>query len=61
MGNGMDHTSGNGPFIVATQMPGFASGFSARSGGNVYDLNGAIPKGMGLTGINLGSSTLGLV
>lgn len=61
MGNGMDHSSGNGPFIVATQMPGFASGYSARSGGNVYDLNGAIPKGMGLTGINMGSSTLGLV
>jgi len=61
MGNGMDHTSGNGPFIVATQMPGFARGFSARQGGNVYDLNGAIPKGMGLTGINLGSNTLGLV
>lgn len=61
MGNGMDHTSGNAPFIVATQMPGFASGYSARSGGNIYDLNGAIPKGMGLTGINLGTSTLGLV
>ncbi|HSX83798.1 MAG TPA: DUF1552 domain-containing protein [Cellvibrio sp.] len=61
MGNGMDHSSGNAPFIVATQMPGFATGFSARSGGNIYDLNGAIPKGMGLTGINLGTSTLGLV
>jgi hypothetical protein len=61
MGNGMDHTSGNGPFIVATKMSGFASGFSARQGGNVYDLNGAIPKGMGLSGISLGSSTLGLV
>ncbi|MDO8345619.1 MAG: DUF1552 domain-containing protein [Cellvibrio sp.] len=61
MGNGMDHSSGNAPFIVATQMPGFASGYSARSGGNIYDLNGAIPKGMGLTGINLGTSTLGLV
>jgi len=61
MGNGMDHSSGNAPFIVATQMPGFVSGYSARSGGNIYDLNGAIPKGMGLTGINLGTSTLGLV
>lgn len=61
MGNGMDHTSGNGPFIVATKMPGFASGYSARQGGNVYDLNGAIPKGMGLSGITLGSNTLGLV
>ncbi len=61
MGNGMDHTSGNGPFIVATQMPGFVRGFSARQGGNVYDLNGAIPKGMGLSGITLGSNTLGLI
>ncbi|MES2674401.1 MAG: DUF1552 domain-containing protein [Pseudomonadota bacterium] len=61
MGNGMDHTSGNGPFIVATQMPGFKSGFSASTGGNVLDLNGAIPKGLGLTGITMGSSTLGLV
>jgi hypothetical protein len=60
MGNGMDHSSGNGPFIVATQMPGFTSGYSARQGGNIYDLNGAIPKGMGLTGITLGTSTLGL-
>ena len=61
MGNGMDHTSGNGPFIVATQMSGFARGFSTRQGGNVYDLNGAVAKGMGLSGINLGSNTLGLV
>jgi hypothetical protein len=61
MGNGMDHSSGNAPFIVATKMPGFRSGYSASGGGNIYDLNGAIPKGMGLTGINLGSSTLGLI
>lgn len=61
MGNGMDHTSGNGPFIVATQMPGFARGHSRSGGGNVYDLNGAIAKGMGLSGINLGNNTLGLV
>jgi hypothetical protein len=61
MGNGMDHSSGNGPFIVATQMPGFKSGFSASSGGDVLDLNGAIPKGLGLTGITMGSSTLGLI
>ncbi len=61
MGNGMDHSSGNGPFIVATQMPGFVRGFSANSSGDVLDLNGAIPKGLGLTGINMGSSTLGLI
>jgi hypothetical protein len=61
MGNGMDHTPANGPFIVATKMPGFRSGFSASRGGDVLDLNGAIPKGLGLAGINLGSSTLGLI
>lgn len=61
MGNGMDHSSGNAPFIVATQMPGFTPGYSASTGGNIYDLNGAIPKGMGLAGISLGASTLGLV
>ena len=61
MGNGMTHDNANGPFIVATKMPGFRSGFSASSTGNVHDLNGAIPKGMGLTGINLGNSTLGLI
>jgi|GEM_PF-1091983 len=61
MGNGMSHAPENGPFIVATEMPGFVPGFSARTGGNVLDLNGAIPKGLGLTGIDLGVSTLGLV
>ncbi len=61
MGNGMDHSPNNGPFIVATEMPGFVPGFSARTGGDVLDLNGAIPKGLGLTGINLGVSTLGLI
>lgn len=61
MGNGMDHTPDNGPFIVATQMPGFVRGFSARTGGTVLDLNGAVPKGMGLNTITLGSSTLGIV
>ncbi len=63
MGNGMDHSPGNGPFIVATQMPGFRTTFSAgKDNGDVLDFNGAIPKGLGLTGINLGSNnTLGLL
>jgi hypothetical protein len=62
MGNGRTHEPANGPFIVATQMPGFIKGFSARQGGDVYDLNGAIPKGMGLTGVvGMGANTLGLI
>ncbi len=61
MGNGITHAPENAPFIVATEMPGFVPGYSASTGGTVLDLNGAIPKGLGLTGINLGSSTLGLV
>lgn len=61
MGNGMTHAPENAPFIVATEMPGFVPGYSASTGGTVLDLNGAIPKGLGLTGIDLGSSTLGLV
>lgn len=63
MGNGRDHSSANGPFIVATQMPGFKSGFSTMRAGNIRDLNGAIPKGLGINGMlqGMGTSTLGLV
>ena len=48
MGNGMTHEPADAPFIVATRMPGFARGFSASAGGGSDDLNGAIPKGLGL-------------
>jgi hypothetical protein len=64
MGNGMTHDSGGAPFIVATRMPGFRQGFSASAGGGTEDLNGAIPKGLGLPAGSyaaMGSSTLGLV
>ncbi len=64
MGNGRDHTRQNGPFIVATQMPGFRSGFSASSAGTTEDLNGAIPKGLGIPAsmyTGMGSNNLGLI
>lgn len=63
MGNGMDHTPGNGPFIVATQMPGFKNNFSASVAGTTEDFNGAIPKGMGIDAFvtPMGNSTLNLL
>jgi hypothetical protein len=64
MGNGMTHNPDNAPFLVATRMPGFKSGFSASSTGNTEDLNGAIPRGMGISEslyAPMGKSTLGIV
>lgn len=61
MGNGMTHLPENAPFILATEMPGFVRGYSTRTGGDVFDMVGAVPKGMGLTSINVGTNTLGLV
>lgn len=64
MGNGMTHNSADAPFIVATRMPGFTRGFSASVGGTTEDLNGAIPKGLGLAEgsyVPMGKNTLGLV
>ncbi|HMW49379.1 MAG TPA: DUF1552 domain-containing protein, partial [Cellvibrionaceae bacterium] len=64
MGNGMTHEPADAPFIVATRMPGFARGFSASAGGGTEDLNGAIPKGLGLadgTYAPMGKNSLGLL
>lgn len=63
MGNGRDHSTPNGPFVVATQMPGFKGTYSAMNGGTTMDLNGAIPLGMGIGDqvAPMGSSTLGLL
>lgn len=61
MGNGMTHLPDNAPFVLATEMSGFARGFTTRTGGDVFDLVGAIPKGLGISSINVGSNTLGLV
>jgi len=64
MGSGRDHGAADGPFVVATQLPGFRSGFSATGGGGtVRDLASTIPKGLGIPGIVYGGSTntLGLL
>lgn len=63
MGNGRDHSTPNGPFVVATQMPGFKGTYSAMNGGTTMDLNGAIPVGMGIGDhvAPMGSSDLGLL
>ncbi len=63
MGSGRDHSASDGPFVVATQMPGFRSGFSASGGGTVRDLASTIPRGLGVPGIVYGGSTntLGLL
>lgn len=64
MGNGADHSSANAPFILATQMPGFAPGFSAQNSGTTMDFNGAIPRGMGIPEnlyMPMGEKDLGLL
>jgi hypothetical protein len=64
MGNGMTHEPADAPFIVATRMAGFAKGYSASAGGGTEDLNGAIPKGLGLADGSyapMGKSSLGLL
>ncbi len=64
MGNGRDHSRENGPFIVASQLPGFNNSFSSFSAGTTEDLNGAIPKGMGIPSNlyeGLGGDDLGLL
>jgi hypothetical protein len=47
MGNGQDHSAGNGPNMIATRMPGFKQGTVSR-GGNNYEVLEAVVEGMGL-------------
>lgn len=63
MGNSDTHDPQNAPFIVATRMPGFNNSFSTLSRGTTQDLNGAIPKGLGIDGLltGMGSDNLGLL
>lgn len=64
MGNGMSHDPALAPFLVATRMPGFKSGFSASSVGATEDLHGAIPRGLGISDslyAAIGSNNLGLI
>lgn len=47
MGDGRDHSAGNGPSMVATRMPGFKQG-TVSSGGNNLQVLEAVVEGMGL-------------
>ena len=65
MGKGQDHTTPNAPFIMATRMPGFKTGFSAKNqsqnnDGSTYDFNETIAKGLGIGGSFASTNTLDL-
>ena len=47
MGDGQDHSGGNGPNMIATRMPGFKQG-TVSSGGTHYEVLEAVVEGMGL-------------
>ncbi|MBX2812883.1 MAG: DUF1552 domain-containing protein [Myxococcales bacterium] len=47
MGNGQDHSSGNGPNMVATRMPSFKQGTVGTGGNNLAVLE-AVVEGLGL-------------
>lgn len=47
MGDGQDHSGGNGPNMVATRMAGFKQGTVTR-GGNNHEVLEAVVEGMGL-------------
>jgi hypothetical protein len=47
MGDGRDHSAGNGPNMIATRMAGFKQGTVTR-GGNNYEVLEAVVEGMGL-------------
>ncbi|WP_053980580.1 DUF1552 domain-containing protein [Marinagarivorans algicola] len=66
MGNGMDHTTSHAPFILATRLPSFNTGFSAlnqsaTNNGSTYDFNETVLKGLGVAGDFPSANTLGLV
>lgn len=47
MGDGRDHSAGDGPNMVATRMPSFRRGTSTR-GGNHFEVLEAVVEGLGL-------------
>lgn len=47
MGDGQDHSGGQGPNMVATRMPGFRQG-TVTQGGNHFEVLEAVVEGMGL-------------
>ncbi len=47
MGDGQDHSGGNGPNLIATRMPSFRTG-TTSSGGNNLEVLEAVVEGLGL-------------
>lgn len=61
-GNGLSHASANAPFLLATQMPGFKSGFSSKGTASTSrDFHAEVAKGLGIDpkGLHLGGATGG--
>ncbi len=61
-GNGLSHASTNAPFLLATQMPGFRSGFSSKGTSSTSrDFHAEIAKGLGVdpAGMSLAGATGG--
>jgi hypothetical protein len=61
-GNGLSHASTDAPFLLATQMPGFRSGFSSKgTASNVRHFHAEVALGLGVDpkGLHLGDATNG--
>lgn len=63
-GNGLSHASTDAPFLLATRMPGFKSGFSSRGTSSTSrDFHAEVAKGLGIdpSGLHLAGATGGNV
>lgn len=61
-GNGLSHASTNAPFLLATKMPSFKSGFSSKGTASTSrDFHAEVAKGLGIdpSGLNLEKATGG--
>lgn len=59
-GNGISHASTDAPFLLATRMPGFKSGFSAKgTAATARDFHAQVARGLGVdpAGLSLGGAT----
>lgn len=61
-GNGLSHASADAPFLLATQMPGFRSGFSSKGTASTsrhFHAEVALGLGVDPTGLHLGNGISG--
>lgn len=61
-GNGLSHASNDAPFLLATKMPGFKSGFSSKGTASTSrDFHAEVAKGLGIdpSGLHLSGATGG--